>query len=176
MKKLLLAFTLVAASRFALADPPAARDDSRNEPASRSDAPSSDASSNDASRSDTSRSAASRSDASSSASPIGHMDNVEVLSADPSSKKITLKLNGDQQTVAVTAPKAAAALRVVRPGDKVRIFYKDKDESGKLSAIDGFTIVKPNTDEDQKALSSATSDRSSSGSSESKSDRSAPKD
>src|SRR6266566_1797615 len=121
MKKILLSIALVAAARFAMADPPAARDDSANAPS----APSAGESASSAS----------------AASAPESLDNVEVVTADPATKSITLKVNGQEETVPVRAPKAEAALKVVRPGDKVRVFYKEKDESGKLRAIEGFTIT-----------------------------------
>jgi hypothetical protein len=136
MKKILLSIALVAAARFAMADPPAARDDAANAPSASS-----------------ARESAS---SASAASAPADLDNVEVVSADAATKSITLKVNGQEQTVPIRAPKAEAALKVVRPGDKVRVFYKEdeKDESGKLRAIDGFTITKPNSDQDENALKS----------------------
>jgi hypothetical protein len=71
-------------------------------------------------------------------------DDVEVVSK--SGAALTVKMDGSEANIPVTggdAGKQAAALRVVRPGDKVRLFYRDEDANGRPSAVEGFVITKP---------------------------------
>jgi hypothetical protein len=71
---------------------------------------------------------------------VKHMDDVEVVSADASAKTITLKIDGEDQTLPFTH-KSTVALKVVKPGDEVRIFYSDPDADGKPNAVSALVIT-----------------------------------
>lgn len=78
------------------------------------------------------------------------LDSAEVVSADAKSGTLTFKNEGDEQTAPVEG-KAAIALKVVRPGDKVRILYHDADNSGIPDRITGVIITKPASTETTQA-------------------------
>jgi hypothetical protein len=79
-----------------------------------------------------------------------HLDNVEVISADPAARNITLKIRGDEQTLPVPV-RLHATLRVVKPGDKVRIYYRQEEGDGSPRRVEGLVITTPNHAADREA-------------------------
>ena len=58
------------------------------------------------------------------------------------SSGLTVKLDGKETTLPVRG-KADAALKLVIPGDKVRLFYVEEDAGGQPKAVMAFTITDP---------------------------------
>jgi hypothetical protein len=82
------------------------------------------------------------------------IENVEVVSSDPVAKQMTFKIAGEEETM--TLPnKLSATLKVVRPGDKVRVYYEASDETGRPRTVQSVVITKPNLEGDREALQSA---------------------
>ncbi len=82
--------------------------------------------------------------------PKNFKDDVEVISADPAGKQLTVKLEGEEKTFRVSSAPSAKTLKVVRPGDTVRLIF---DEGGAQSnSVKAFVIMKPNYDADQGSL------------------------
>jgi len=69
-----------------------------------------------------------------------------VVSVDPQGSKLTVKVGGDQKEVTLDN-KAAAALKVMRAGDDVRLFLRN---DGKVS---GVVITKPTAEASKSSKS-----------------------
>jgi len=144
MKTLLPALTLTLTAAVCLAANDAVR------PADDLD---SDASSGRSAAASTS----STSPTSASGASLKAKDGAEVVSK--SATSLTVKVNGKEIDVPVQG-KAATALRVVNPGDKVRLYYVNADADGRPTALSGFVITEPSHDSARAANRTDKSDRS----------------
>jgi hypothetical protein len=80
------------------------------------------------------------------------MDNIEVIAADPVGRNITVKIKGDEEVLPVPA-RLHATLRVVKPGDKVRIYYRQEEPDGQPRRVEGLVITKANHAADRETSS-----------------------
>jgi len=86
-----------------------------------------------------------------------HIEDVEVVATDQASKQITLKIEGQEETQRLR-DELKPTLRVVRAGDKVRVYYEQADDKGLPRVVESVLITKPNREVDLQALrSKATS-------------------
>jgi hypothetical protein len=84
-------------------------------------------------------------------------EGAEVIAKSPTG--LTVKLDGQEKTLPIRG-NASAALKVVTPGDKVRLFYVEEDPEGEPVALTGFTITEPaRVDMTKKDRKSETKDR-----------------
>jgi hypothetical protein len=84
-------------------------------------------------------------------------EGAEVIAKSPAG--LTVKLDGQEKTLPIRG-KASAALKVVTPGDKVRLFYVEENPEGEPVALTGFTITDPaRVDMTKKDGKSETKDR-----------------
>jgi hypothetical protein len=79
-----------------------------------------------------------------------HLDDVEVISADPAARNITLKIKGEEETLPVPV-RLHPTLRVVKPGDKVRIYYREEEADGAPRRVESLVITEPNHAADRPA-------------------------
>lgn len=84
------------------------------------------------------------------------MDDIEVIASDPVTRNITVKIKGDEEVLPVPA-RLNATLRVVKPGDKVRLYYRQEEAGGQPRRVEGLVITKPNHAADRETSSKETS-------------------
>jgi hypothetical protein len=80
------------------------------------------------------------------------LDNVEVIASDPVGRNITVKIKGDEEVLPVPA-RLKATLRVVKPGDKVRLYYREEEPDGHPRRVEALVITKPNQAADHEVSS-----------------------